>query len=374
MVRLRFTIAEKRLALEPSRVRFFSACVFLSTIGLGCSATVETASTIATHAPTASDATLAKARPNAAIHVFPPVFVDQTSRTTCKIPVTNDSDHPIRFTELTASCGCAETTLEPKALLPGETAQLTLVVHMEGHVGERRVSCMLRSDDGDRREYQASVTGYRRLQLAAPAFTFASVIPGKEAAGEILVTTHAPSGNLPPRLHSVTCAHPDLRCRFGDEQIYTDDNQVVVRTTRLKLHLAPQSITGRVSSQATIHALDGDERLTAILPIAWSLDSLLVLEPKRLFFRPTKHDKTLKRTLRLRRSDGGSLRLLATRCAQSAVHVEADDLPGKELLITVCIDPQQLPSDVFTDHLDLETDVEEEPIVRVPVTVLRPRS
>src|SRR5581483_4970838 len=97
------------------------------------------------------------------------VFASSTPTLTHVFRVANNSNRPIKIKDESHSCDCTTVELSKRELLPGESATLTLSLHVPPAYASKVVSATLRTDDPDQPDWH--------YDLRFEAFPDARIVP-----------------------------------------------------------------------------------------------------------------------------------------------------------------------------------------------------
>jgi uncharacterized protein DUF1573 len=285
-------------------------------------------------------------------------------------PVVNETGREIRFTDVVSSCGCSKAKLATEQLAVGAETVLHVEVEMGHQGGERTVSCAVGTNTGQSWIYVLKATAHPRLGLGKPTclVSFGELDPGEAAERTIAVYTHAAQGDEPPVLRTAEASSGDLELAWVEADTTTLPCGVTRRVTELKICLAPQFASGAFRSQVLLTYGEEAEPRTAEIQIASLIRSVYEVSPRRIHLGFVEEGKQIERTVHVRRLDGRPLEIRSANTRHSWI---AGTVKGAGAADSAWVDLKIRTSGIagaFSDEIIIETDLELQPEIRVPVS------
>lgn len=297
-----------------------------------------------------------------------PVITDDTREVIARISVRNPTSDPLRIISISSSCGCLSAELGSSHLGPLRETTLTLRIGVNGKVGRRTVHGRLRTDRELEFQYQVSFTALQRTETEHYHWSFGKLNTTERVVRDILIRTNALAGDEPPRILDVNTGHSGLQCSIETDRLLSSRRGVSTREVTLRLSLTPETAVGAGSAYVQLKYEYGGNELVKSLPVFWRVDSLYHVTPARLVCVSTEPDQLFEREILLKRRDGQPFRI---RCVQSdsdrvSIRIGSCSM-DLAWTVNVTIDGTSLTSRVLFAEVSINTDVEDEPSITIPI-------
>ncbi|MBI1902665.1 MAG: hypothetical protein HYS13_16320 [Planctomycetia bacterium] len=104
----------------------------------------------------------------------------------------------------------------------------------------------------------------------------------------------------------------------------------------------------------------------------WSIDSVFIAEPRRVFIQRVGESLPIEREVAISRVDGREFRITGVVTSDGALSASVDDsIRATSHKVTVHLNGIDAQQQVFLGKVELHTDYEAQPILRIPVIAVR---
>jgi hypothetical protein len=299
---------------------------------------------------------------------FAPLIVSASQREhTFSLPIKNESDAVVEFTEIRKSCACAQAALRTKTLVPGDETILDVNVRLVGRMGPQRFSCELFTVGGRSWVREIVTTIYPQAEVIPPLLHFGALRVGEGRTVSLEIRCHAFEVGAIPRVVGVSTESKKLAVATPEETVESLPSGVWLRTVRYSIRLHPQSAAGFAFDRLRIKLDDGQE---IEMSADWNVQSKYDISPSRLIFSD-RYGAPATRTQEaaIRRIDGREISVKRLECPLPfAKATFARD--GARAVIAI-----EMPSgkqQTQFGNLRVEVDDVEEPIILIPIVVDEP--
>jgi hypothetical protein len=302
----------------------------------------------------------------------PPLFVEESSRLECDVPVKNDTGRTVRFTRVRWTCSCTGAQLAAMQLAPGEETTLHFDIDLRNRTGPQRFVCYVDEKGGAEWVYAVETTLYQRARFAGSGTThFGMVDPRAEEVRETEFLLYAESAALLPQDVLFTTASDRVQVEPGPGTTEEQPDGVVARRIPLRLRLraaeAPglgqASVYARFERQMDKQQVQGE--------VTWNVRALYSVSPPQVYFGTIDPSSApAERHVLIQRADGRPLNIQSAKvsCAGVSCQIEKtpDGSPGRLLLI---LDPKSITGPLAGEVV-VETDHPVQPSLKIPVVAL----
>jgi peroxiredoxin len=228
-----------------------------------------------------------------------------------KVRILNRGRTPLNLEVGRISCGCTGAEVSPKSIMPGETAVLTMKMHVE--YDERLVTVDLHSSDP---QWPWAVVGIQsampKTKIAVPQRLSFYANKGQSTTQSFSVTL--PDGILVSRLES---HQPFLSTKLIGE------SSVSGKHHRVEIRLAADAPEGAFSDQIALHLKGGDVR-QLLVPVAGFVSNDVSAEPRMVLLGNVENGTTIRKTILLQGPQDRLFSVKSTRNHNPTITVEAN--------------------------------------------------
>jgi hypothetical protein len=300
---------------------------------------------------------------------LPPVCVDEINEIEVEFDVLNNEALPLEVVSLTSSCGCARAHLDEYAIAPGRTTKLRISVHLNGVSGTSLVTSRLVLADGRERTYSVKIPTFRQIEFQANEISLGEIGTGASSRS-VIVETHAPSFEVPPRIEAVHATSPELSCRVGESRIVRHDH-VATRSTVVYVDFLSAPIESRCPAESRLIAQCNwkGRQYTAAVPLSWSAKNAWRVTPSRIFFS-CHHLLAGSATAELLVENTNDERFVIRQIDSSHPEIKVSfsdhDPSNRHSLLVTALSSKDT---VLLGHVTITVETDEEHSLRVPATV-----
>jgi hypothetical protein len=305
---------------------------------------------------------------------LPPMFVDDASSLQYDVPVRNETDGTVRFTQIRQSCTCAGATkLAAMELAPGQTTTLHFDIDLRQRKGPQRFVCYLVEASGVEWTYTLETTLYERARFAADGIVhFGMVDPKAEEVRETQFYLHAESLQALPQVVAFWTESDKLRVESDLALTEQQADGTAVRKVPLKLRLRAAEVPGLAQTSVIAEIDRRGQKQQVRTGVTWNVRSFYSVAPPQVYFGTIDPTSTrpVERRVVIRRTDGQPLSLKQTKtsstCVRCSIEKSENDSVGRLLMV---LEPGSINGPLWGE-VTVETDHPAQPQVTIPVAVL----
>jgi hypothetical protein len=303
---------------------------------------------------------------------LPPICIDDITNLTDATTVVNDTELPVRMTDVQKSCTCASPSIEHSDLAPGQETKLTTTVNLPRRAGPWSYSLKLQGADGTIREILTSAFLYKTLDSDCESITRSEIRPDETETVTIHVVVRQPQDDFTSR-PKCKAAQGRMSIRVS-EPLTKVREHFIERTYEVSLLLTPAPANANTQDSLTVTI--GEERGLKLLsiPVSWRARSVVRSVPDRCFLVVRPESTTqVSQTLLISCAEGEFKPSLAPssnlprgvtvlfRPTTNPLTYKAEITAAPDLLAS---NSQRLDILIATGRVD-------EPICRLPLTIFR---
>jgi hypothetical protein len=224
-----------------------------------------------------------------------------------KIPIKNDRDRPVHFTEIRKSCSCAGADLDQSTIAPGDVASLSFSATVSGRTGPQAFFCELLDDTGISWPVQVSAKLYDTFRLSEQSVVLGIVEPSAATVRRISASYFAKDRAALADAIELVEAPKKVRVRIGDPNTSCDEQGVWCRTWPIELTVLVGREPGPDEGIVSFKLPDSPGADLPSACIQWCVRSDYKLTPSRVFFPATTTESSpdvRSAVVKIKRHDG----------------------------------------------------------------------
>lgn len=305
---------------------------------------------------------------------LPPLFVGDRQSLPFEIPVKNETDRPVRFTQIRQSCACVgHAELDAMELGPGKQTTLHLEIDFRNRKGPQRFVTCLKEVGGGEWAYSLEVTLHVRARFTDDGpIHFGMVDPRSEGVRETQFRLHAEKREALPERVVFRSQSEHVQLEVGTPADEEQGDGTAVRRFPLKVRLRAPEHQGLGQGFVVAHFQRGGAKEQVDQSVTWNVRTLYSVSPTQVYFGTVEPSsaKSVERQVLLRRTDGRALNIKAAKTSCLAVRASVERAQdGGAVRLFLVLDPRAMKGPLFGE-LSVETDHEVQGLVKVPLAAL----
>lgn len=294
---------------------------------------------------------------------LPAVIIEKNRKLTSDFVYTNQTSSNQVVKTIHKPCSCTAVSISRDVIPSGESAVVTVSVNMESRVGKRVSNIWIEFDPTYRAQFRLLTSAYREFFIDLPKSSF--VHDGMKAFQSLPFNVVLSSQDDP------TLARIELRP--SNQLVKTQekgrevsrDGDVYILTCNMEAVLGDVAESG--TSYITANLANGNKTIketTALLK--WNFPSPYTLEPSRIFCGYVPRGDSVKQQVKVTRVDGESVRIISATSTITGANVSYSNACG---CVAFSLETKSIASSVLSGDIDIETDHNHFPKLRIPVIV-----
>jgi hypothetical protein len=282
----------------------------------------------------------------------------------------NAGDAPLKLEPPKPSCGCTDAKIVPDTLAPGQSGEVTFKIALDHKMGVNQKNIEIRSNDPKTPVVKLiAQLAYDPLYNIDTKAVHITVPVGKEQATESFNIVR--TDNQTPTIDRVVSSS-DLVSASFDLSAKRDDNGGTIIFTAKR---SPQS-PARFNAKVVLYDSKVTQQPVRTIPVSVDLEGELTATPRGLYWVFADQGSDLKaypaqaltRSVQLKSVLGRQVEIKAAKCSIKGTSVQVTPKEeGKAFDLALKLD--EVPHGFVTGKMLLETSLESQPHLEVPVTI-----